>query len=173
MTVGRKGCLRKSFRVIRTAVVVEAKSSFRVPSGTGASRWGGRLARATCGRGLLRDEKRPPPTGYYQASSSLRVPLGTGLPPGVRPAMGRSRTSCAPYGRSCFRIVVFRFSGLCRASSSFRVPSGPTGAFAGFASQNAARNPARHALGAIQIFRTWRNRMNRQGARAKTGVPGN
>ena len=34
----------------------------------------------------------------------------------------------------------------CRANSSFRVPSGPTGAFAGFASQNAARNPARRAL---------------------------
>ncbi len=33
----------------------------------------------------------------------------------------------------------------CRANSSFRVPSGPTGAFAGFASQNAARNPARRA----------------------------
>jgi hypothetical protein len=27
------------------------------------------------------------------------------------------------------------------------------------------RNPARHALKAIQLFRTWRNRMNRQGAR--------
>ncbi len=49
MTVGRKGCLRKSFRVIRTAVVVEAKSSFRVPSGAApgfrdaGSRTGGRL----------------------------------------------------------------------------------------------------------------------------------
>ncbi len=62
------------------------------------------------------------------------------------PARERSRRSLQPAG-------------------PVRVPLGPTGAFAGFASQNAARNPARPALRAIQLFRTWRNRMNRPGAR--------
>ncbi len=57
----------------------------------------------------------------------------------------------------------------CRANSSFRVPLGTTGAFAGFASQNAARNPARHALeGKYPVSTMSLSGMISQGARTET-----
>ena len=70
MTVGPEQGAEHFLGVIRTAVVVEASSSFRVPSGTGASRWVA-ATRAPSGRGLWEVRKGRRQRGYYKVSSSF------------------------------------------------------------------------------------------------------
>ena len=70
MTVGPEQGAEHFLGVIRTAVVVEASSSFRVPSGT-SRRAGWRLARAPSGRGLWEVRKGRRQRGYYKVSSSF------------------------------------------------------------------------------------------------------
>ena len=76
------------------------------------------------------------------------LPVGIARPRADGDGFSPEWTVKRPVGRRPRRAV----PACCRANSSFRVPSGP----------------ARHALGAIQLFRTWRNRMNRPGARPTT-----
>ncbi len=94
MTVGRKGCLRKSFRVIRTAVVVEAKSSLRVPSST--------RPRATATR----------PTVRCIASASTgsvgRRPLRAAMPTTWASATEGSARRATVTVRTVFRCVASR-----------------------------------------------------------------
>ena len=111
----------------------------------------------------FRDEVFRPPLAKGAISS--RRAAYCGLPRGgAAAAIGRTRPSLGPrilQSSSRFAESSSLASGrggpaglrpvpsCCRANSSFRVPSGP----------------ARHALRAIQLFRTWRNSMNRPGAR--------